>query len=906
MQKFNFSIILSLFFLSAYSQGEKIMDETVYEEWTRIKGQALTPDGNHVVYNTERIKNDPSVIIHDRINGTDYSFAPAKQFKITHDGSHVLFLKTNEADSVRHWKRTKKSKDDYPNDTLFIVRLSDKNIAKIADISKITLPTKWSGYAACIQDVPADSLVKESQRLLLIDLSSMQIDTFDYYDKMTFAERKRMLYLTQIEDRNGLYTRVNLVEDSKDTLLKFTGETYQLSSSKDGQSSALVINADTTDSKPIYPDLFIAISDLDEAVSIKDQKPTMLDDGMRISPDFKPVLINDNKRIFFGVADLPMEQDTNLLEEEIVNVEVWSYTDQKLYTVQENELDKTKKKSYTYALDIFENKLHKLANKDLPEVSFSDEAESNSCLIWTSEEYEKYMSWEGYTYRDVYLYDFETAQKQKIILKEPGSLRLSPKGRFAYWFNRESQSWKTLNMATGEVVKLNNPDNVFGREVHDLPTHPWSYGIAYWTENDDSLVIYDRYDLWSFDPELSASGRRITEGREANIRFRYVDTDHDNDFVKDGSSIIIKMFNEDDKQSGYMTFNPKRNLSRIHTIDDYDFSGWMEKSETGNVYLYTQQNFETFPDLVVCENKAFDTPQQISNVNPQQSEYAWGSMHLVKWKYGDGKQLDGMLVKPGGFDDTQKYPVIINFYEKSSNSLHRHRAPYPHRSTINYAYYANRGYVILNVDVHYEIGYPGKSALDAVLTGVEFLKQFDWVDLSRIGLQGHSWGGYQIADILTRTDVFKCAESGAPVVNMVSAYGGIRWGSGLSRMFQYERTQSRLGASLWEKPDLYLENSPIFRMDKVTTPVLILHNDKDGAVPWYQGIEYFVALRRLNKPAWLLNYNDEPHWPLKLQNRLDFNKRMSQFFDHYLMGADEPLWMQTGVPAIEKGINQRY
>ena len=162
MQKFNFSIILSLFFLSAYSQGEKIMDETVYEEWTRIKGQALTPDGNHVVYNTERIKNDPSVIIHDRINGTDYSFAPAKQFKITHDGSHVLFLKTNEADSVRHWKRTKKSKDDYPNDTLFIVRLSDKNIAKIADISKITLPTKWSGYAACIQDVPADSLVKES------------------------------------------------------------------------------------------------------------------------------------------------------------------------------------------------------------------------------------------------------------------------------------------------------------------------------------------------------------------------------------------------------------------------------------------------------------------------------------------------------------------------------------------------------------------------------------------------------------------------------------------------------------------------------------------------------------------------------------------------------------------------
>jgi dipeptidyl aminopeptidase/acylaminoacyl peptidase len=190
------------------------------------------------------------------------------------------------------------------------------------------------------------------------------------------------------------------------------------------------------------------------------------------------------------------------------------------------------------------------------------------------------------------------------------------------------------------------------------------------------------------------------------------------------------------------------------------------------------------------------------------------------------------------------------------------------------------------------------------MSGVTQLMAQGFVDPKRVALQGHSWGGYQAAYIVTRTDLFACAEAGAPVANMTSAYGGIRWESGLSRMFQYERQQSRIGGSLWEYPMRYLENSPLFSMDKVNTPLLILHNDKDGAVPWYQGIEMYSALRRLGKPAWMLNYNDEPHWPVKLQNRIDFQQRMQQFFDHYLMGTPAPRWMKRGVPAVEKGILQ--
>ncbi len=245
--------------------------------------------------------------------------------------------------------------------------------------------------------------------------------------------------------------------------------------------------------------------------------------------------------------------------------------------------------------------------------------------------------------------------------------------------------------------------------------------------------------------------------------------------------------------------------------------------------------------------------------------------------------------------------MMVTFYERKSNNLHQYHPPTPHRSVIRQTWYASRGYVVFTPDITYQVGYPGESALKDVLSGVLHMIDTGYVDADNLGTQGHSWGGYQIAYLVTKTDIFKAAAGGAPVSNMTSAYGGIRWGSGMSRMFQYEKTQSRLGGSLWEAPMRYIENSPIFWADKVNTPLLMLHNDHDGAVPWEQGIEMFVALRRLGRPAWLVNYNGEPHWPTTYANIRDWNIRMQQFFDHYLMGAPAPVWLEQGVPAVDKG-----
>jgi dipeptidyl aminopeptidase/acylaminoacyl peptidase len=210
-------------------------------------------------------------------------------------------------------------------------------------------------------------------------------------------------------------------------------------------------------------------------------------------------------------------------------------------------------------------------------------------------------------------------------------------------------------------------------------------------------------------------------------------------------------------------------------------------------------------------------------------------------------------------------------------------------------------------DIKYKTGYPGESAFNCIVSGTNAMAdQFSFIDRDHIGIQGHSWGGYQVAYLVTRTNIYAAAMAGAPVSNMTSAYGGIRWGTGMSRMRQYEESQSRIGGTLWEKTDLYLENSPLFHVPKIETPLLIMHNDNDGAVPWYQGIELFTALYRMNKPVWMLVYNNEEHNLDKWPNRVDLSIRMMQFFDHYLKGAPAPEWMIRGIPAIEKGINSGY
>jgi len=278
-------------------------------------------------------------------------------------------------------------------------------------------------------------------------------------------------------------------------------------------------------------------------------------------------------------------------------------------------------------------------------------------------------------------------------------------------------------------------------------------------------------------------------------------------------------------------------------------------------------------------------------------------VELVHWRSADGVPLQGLLYKPADFDSTKKYPMIAYFYEQLSDNLHQYVPP-AGRNVINPTHYVSNGYLVFEPDIHYETGYPGPSAMKSIVPGVQALLARGFVDPNGLGIQGQSWGGYQTAYIITQTPLFRAAMAGAPVADMFSAYGGIRWQTGLARSFQYEHTQSRIGGSIWQLPMRYMENSPLFWADRITTPLLMMSNDGDGSVPWYQGIEMFVALRRLGKEVYLLNYNGDEHNPTKRANQKDVALRMQQFFDNKLRGMPAPEWMVHGIPFQMKGRDQ--
>ena len=405
----------------------------------------------------------------------------------------------------------------------------------------------------------------------------------------------------------------------------------------------------------------------------------------------------------------------------------------------------------------------------------------------------------------------------------------------------------------------------------------------------------------------------MTDGRESETTFNFADRAYDESGrqrgreIKSGRPAWFTTFNHKTKMTGAARLDLQRKGAKAEILTEgpYTFGNLAVSAGKRPQVIFTKGNFEEGNNLFITRD-AFRTQQQLSDINPQQKEYNWGTVELVSWKAADGTPAEGLLFKPEDFDASHKYPVMIYFYERYSDDLYMYRNPAPSASTVNIPYFVSNGYLVFVPDIRYRDGHPGKSCMDYLMPGCDMLCRYPWVDGDNMAIQGQSWGGYQVAYIITQTDRFKAAGAGAPVSNMTSAYGGIRWESGRARTMQYEKGQSRIGKDLWEGFDLYCENSPLFFVPNVKTPVLIMHNDADGAVPWWQGIEFFNGLRRCGKQAWMLQYNDEAHNLMERRNRKDLSRRLEQFFDHFLKGKPMPVWMAKGVPATEKGISYGF
>jgi dipeptidyl aminopeptidase/acylaminoacyl peptidase len=691
------------------------------------------------------------------------------------------------------------------------------------------------------------------------------------------------------------------------TLLKGKGNYKGISIDKAGRQVAFLSN--TTDFATEQPEFTLYYWDGRAAAAraVVSAKTAGMPAGWWVSENGATSFSESGARVFFGTAPRPAPEpsDSAAADEKVV-VDIWHWQDPLLQPMQLRQLEQEKRRSYQAMFDPRANRVAQLATEELPSVDIADRGDGAVAVGASNLPYRKASSW-GEDGTDYYLVDVRTGEATRVIEFLPGGFgggaRLSPSGKWLTWYNANERQWFALDTRSRQqrVISSGIPHPLFD-ELHDSPSLPGAYGSAGWTSGDELFLVYDAHDIWALDPAGRRAARNITEGqgRRENLRFRYVRLDPEERTIDPDRDLTLSAFHLWTKQDGFYRDRVSGDATPVRLVMADKSFGQPRKAERGGTVLVTRADFNEFPDLWATD-ASFADFAKLSDANPHQQQYAWGSAELVSWRSGDGEVLQGVLYKPEGFDPSKKYPMMVYFYERMSDGLYNYVIPAAGSSSINTSFYVSRGYLVFNPDIPYRVGYPGESAYKAIIPGVLELVDQGFVDEKRIGVQGHSWGGYQIAYLVTKTNIFKAAEAGAPVSNMISAYGGIRWGTGMSRQFQYEKTQSRIGGTLWQAPLHFIENSPIFWADKVQTPLLMMHNDQDGAVPWEQGIEYFVALRRLGKPAWMLNYNGEDHGLRQAQNRLDWTIRLQQFFDHYLMDAPAPVWLAEGVPAIQKG-----
>ena len=928
---------LSFVFALGLAQQTKIpLDHSVYDSWKSITNEIISEDGNWVSYEINPQKGDGWLYLWNASNNQLDSFARGYKAVLSPNSDFLVFRIKTPEEVTRKAKKDKKKKDDMPKDSMAVFFLQKDTLLRFENIKTFSIPKENPSWitihfekelkkAKSDTSSAADTLKKEQNKpgnkkkktkekkepgtqLALLNTNKLDTITFSNITDFALSQNGKIISFIQTNKDTIDTAQVWIFKtDNKSTFSIYNspGIAKEITCSENGEAVAFLSTKDSVENKTFALNLWTSGSK--QSFSICDTNSTNIPKKWSPSEFGNPWFSSDGSKLYFGIAPQPVNlPKDSLLEEEKAHVDIWHWKDNQIQPQQLKNLDKDKKKNYKAVYHLKSKNIVQISDTIFDNVALPFKGNGKYGILISDMAYERTATWDYPIYRDYSLINLESGRKTELAKKVKYRISLSPSEKYLYWYNQNDSAWyvKAINSENSICITC-NIKVPFYDEFDDTPNLPEAWGSAGWTNNDESFLIYDRFDIWKTDPSGKTPPYTISYGRKNNVRYRYIETDREKNFIDKKENILLHTFNEVNKNEGYCYHN-LRSITNESVLEKSANVSFSAKSKKSDAVLWTESTFTIYPDLLYSKEK-FSNAVKISNTNPQQNKYLWGNVELVKWKSKSGQLLEGLLYKPENFDPSKKYPMISYFYEKYSDDLHRHYTPRPSRSVINFTYYTSNGYVVFIPDVKYTTGNPGENAFDCIISGIEELCKNSWIDKKHLGLQGQSWGGYQVAYLVTRTDtMFVAAMAGAPVSNMTSAYGGIRWESGMSRMFQYEKGQSRIGATLWDDLDSYIKNSPLFGVPNIKTPLLIMSNDGDGAVPWYQGIELYSALRRLSKPAWLLNYNGDEHNISKRPNMMDLTIRMQQFFDHYLKDQPAPEWMTIGLPAIKKGVDDGY
>jgi dipeptidyl aminopeptidase/acylaminoacyl peptidase len=872
-------------------------------QFREITQRQLSKNQQVMLYTAEPDFGDSTGYVVNVLTGQQYSVPFADKGQISADGAFALFRQ--QASLLQQEQAVdKKARDALAQNAVLLNTLTGESRV-IANIERFAF--SGDGQYALLLQRKADADAS-TQTLQALHLASGKLQILAEVTDFTVAAAGSLVaWVNQQQVAEQPAQQQLLVWDSatdnKQIALAATAQKlHQLHFNNKGDQLAFFsgpTKAQLTDTKQVEAAQQLWLWSITDSTA----QPLNTDiAGWVLSEHHQPRFSKDDKRLFIGHrpvnGELQTPSELPQTEAELYDInrllndrrlQVWHGDDARINSQQKAEYKQALQRTAPAVIWLDTFKMVRLSDDIEDQLRISEHSDAQ--LISNGQPYLQQQSWNGRLH-DMWHVNLHTAKRQQVFSanRSHESAHLSPEGRYVVYLQHEQ--YQLFDSETGQTRPLTaNATVSWVDELNDVPMAAESYGIAGWLADSSAVLVYDRFDIWALG--IDGSSENLTKtGRLAQQRYRVQRTDEAL-ALNSSSALLLTMYNEQTKHYGFarLALTSGDVTVLLQGPKRYDFVDALDQQQR---YLFTEQRFRQFPD-VWQSNHDFTERLQLTNVNPQQAEFIWGDSHLIDWTTADGEKLQGVVLTPDGYDASKPYPVLVYYYEKFSQRLHHYnQMKINHRP--NFPFYLGQGYVVFLPDVRFRPAAPGPSATESLVPGVQKLIDLGIADANAIGLHGHSWSGYQTAFVVTETDMFAAAVSGAPVANMTSAYSGIRWQTGLARQFQYETGQSRLGESMFDNLQPYIDNSPVFFAERINTPMLIQFGDEDGAVPWEQGIEYYLALRRLNKPVVMLQYEGEPHHLQRYANKLDYTIKMLAFFDHYLKGAPAPLWWQQGMP----------
>lgn len=873
------------------AQEKPILQPHEYGRWENLSTRALSPNGDWVAYEVTRVDETTALRIRSVDTDTTHATIPWGDNPVfSPDGRWLAWTVGVSPD-----ERERKQKANEPiRQQVGLLSLITGEEQTFEAIQRMAFSAS-GGFLALQGYAPSEPEGKGAD-LRILNLTTQQEATFGNVGAMSWSDQDAWLAMTlttgtdqgngvQVYDAvsgrlqslhvsDAVYKQLVWREDALDIAVLRS----EAAASVDTSAYALMAWWNVNDRTPEQRILNLASAGIGDTLEVvAHRRPAWSEDGQKLSFGLQPVKRETEEADSTAAAEADLK---------LPGVQIWHTSDVRIIPGQQARASADARRTLLAVWDTEGSRVVQVG---------TDLMESARVLEgWTvaMEQVAEPYPWGakfGRPYRDVWVVDLETGARERV-LEQVRYVWDSADGQYLLWF--DGTDYWTAHVASGTKTNITaDLGATFANTEYDTPTDLLPpHGVGGWLEEDTAVLLYDQFDVWRVAPDGSG-GERLTDGVAEEVVHRVLDLDRENDFLDSTSDLYFSIRGEWTEKRGVARMQPGQAVERLVFEDRFYRS--LTRADSTDVLLYQAEARNDSPDLFVT-GPDFQSPRQMTETNPFMDDYAWTRAELVNFTSETGKRLQAGLLYPVNHDPSQRYPMIVYTYEVLTPQLHLWERP-NERDYYNFTAWTHQGYFVLMPDIVYDAREPGVSALQAVRPAVQAVVEQGLVDADRVGLIGHSWGGYQATYLPTRTNLFAASVAGAPLTDFISFMGQIHWNPGIAEVDHWETGQARMEVPFWEDPEAHFRNSPIHKAHEMETPLLMAHGSEDGVVEFFQATTFYNFARRAGKQMVLLVYEDEDHGFIQEANQIDYHRRILEWFGHYLKGEPAPAWITDGI-----------